>query len=149
VGHITLIKSTLTAIPTYAMQTCRLPRTVCDELDRKIHRFLWAGSNAGRKLHLVAWAIITKSMSGGGFGIRPMRGLNSTSMAKVGWRMIHDPESPWVRILKHKYCKGSQDSKWFRPGRNPSNAWKGICESKWILDEGTMHSIKDGKQTLF
>ena len=43
-GPVTLIKSTLTAIPTYAMQTCWVPKTVCDELDRKVRPFLRAVS---------------------------------------------------------------------------------------------------------
>ena len=40
-GRITLIKSTIIAIPAYVMQSMRLPRSVCDDLDRRIRRFLW------------------------------------------------------------------------------------------------------------
>ena len=41
VGRITMIKSTITAIPAYAMQSARLPHSVCDDLDKRIRRFLW------------------------------------------------------------------------------------------------------------
>ena len=90
-------------------------------------------------------------MQVGDLGIRPMRGLNSASMAKLGWRMIRQPDvlSLWVRVLKHKYCKGGRNVDIFKTSHNPSNAWKGICESKWILDKGIMHTIENGHQTLF
>ncbi|KAJ8447221.1 hypothetical protein Cgig2_030452 [Carnegiea gigantea] len=108
-----------------------------------------AGSNTERKPRLVAWATVTKPVLEGGLGIRPIRGLNWVSMATLGWRMIQEPDSLWARILKHKCCKGNQNLNTFKPGRNPSNAWKGICESKWILDKGIMHSIRNGHRTLF
>ena len=37
----------------------------------------------------------------------------------------------------------------FMVSRNLSNAWKGICENKSILDKGIMHSLGYGQQTLF
>ena len=54
-GRITMIKSTITAIPAYVMQSARLPRSVCDGLDKRIWRFLWGGTVMERKPHLVAW----------------------------------------------------------------------------------------------
>jgi len=38
-GRATLVQSTLAAILTYTMQTTRLPRSVCDDIDRKVRRF--------------------------------------------------------------------------------------------------------------
>lgn len=75
--RVTLIKSTLIAIPAYTMQTCWFPRAICDEFDRKVRRFFWAGSNTDQKPHLVAWATVIKPMSLGGLGLRVMRDLNS------------------------------------------------------------------------
>jgi len=59
-GRVTLIQSTITAIPAYVMQTAKLPRSLCDELDGKIRRFLWGGSMMQRKPHLVAWEVSRK-----------------------------------------------------------------------------------------
>jgi len=42
-GCITLIQSTIESIPAYVMQTMKLPRSICDEVDRKTRRFLWGG----------------------------------------------------------------------------------------------------------
>jgi len=58
-GRATLIKAAVEAIPAYTMQTSRIPRSICDELDRKIRRFLWGASEKERKIHLVAWKVVT------------------------------------------------------------------------------------------
>lgn len=65
------------------MQTCRIRGSICDELDWKVRRFLWAGTKIERKPHLVAWSTVIRPMLEGGLGIRPMRSLNSASMAKL------------------------------------------------------------------
>ena len=39
-GRVTLIQATVTAIPAYTMQTEKIPRSVCDELDGKLRKFL-------------------------------------------------------------------------------------------------------------
>lgn len=139
----------MTAIPAYAMQTCRIPRTTCDELDRKVRRFLWVGTNTERKSHLVARATVTRHSGEGGLGIRALRDLNSAFMAKLGWRLIHEPKSLWVGILRHKYCKGRMEVQAFESRPRPSNAWKGISESKLILQKCLTHYVGDGKQTCF
>jgi len=59
-GRITLIQSTITTIPAYVMQSARLPRSVCDVLDKRIRRFLWGGTTMKRKPHLVKWDTVIK-----------------------------------------------------------------------------------------
>ena len=148
-GRVTLIRTTVAAIPAYTMQTCRLPRSVCDDLDRKIRRFLWAGTSGERKAHLVAWATVTRSVSEGGLGIPASRELNSASMAKLGWRMLQEPEALWVRVLRHHYCKGRLGIDTFTKHPTSSNLWRGICENQAILQKGMAHSIGNGHHTLF
>jgi len=58
-GRATLVQATITAIPAYVMQSARLPRSVCDALDRRIRRFLWGGTELKRKVHLIAWVVVT------------------------------------------------------------------------------------------
>jgi len=68
-GRITLIQSTLAAILAYTMQTATLPRSTCDELDRKTRCFLWGGTAMERKPHLVSWDIVKLPKEKGGLGI--------------------------------------------------------------------------------
>ncbi|XP_074314304.1 uncharacterized protein LOC141649515 [Silene latifolia] len=39
-GKVTLAQSTLSSILSYAMQTAKLPRSLCDDLDKKTRRFI-------------------------------------------------------------------------------------------------------------
>ena len=38
-------------------------------------------------------------------GTKSNEDLNSASIEKIGWRMIHEPDALWARVLRHKYCK--------------------------------------------
>jgi len=64
-GQTTLIQASVNAIPTYTMQIAQIPMLVCDELERKIRRFLWGGTRTERKTHLVAWDVVTRDKKGG------------------------------------------------------------------------------------
>lgn len=39
-GRITLAKSTISTIANYSMQTAKIPRTTCDNIDKKVRRFI-------------------------------------------------------------------------------------------------------------
>ena len=148
-GRMTLIQATVTAIPAYTMQSVKLPRSVCDELDRKLQRFLWGGSSMQRKPHLVAWNAITKEKSQGGLGIRCMRDLNSAYLMKLGWRFLSEPTALWARILKEKYCRGRDVTIRMDRKASCSNAWRGIMDMKEISSWGAGVAVGDGRHTKF
>jgi len=54
-GRATLIHSTVSTIPAYVMQTTRLPRSVCDEIDKTVRRFFWGGTSSQRRVYLLSW----------------------------------------------------------------------------------------------
>ena len=53
-GCATLIQSTIATIPSYAMQIARLPRSLCDEVDKKARTSLWGSTEQTRKIHHVS-----------------------------------------------------------------------------------------------
>jgi len=148
-GRLTLIQSTLSSIPYFAMQTAKLPRSLCDELDRKNRSFLWGGNAEQRKIHHVNWATITKSKDYGGLGLRSMRQANTAFSMKLGWRVLTEKDSLWSRILRSKYCKGRCDMNMFQEKTNVSNVWRGILDSANYLRQGLRMEVGNGQQTLF
>ena len=42
-GRITLAKSTLTTMANYSMQSAKLPRTICDDVDKRVRRLFMGG----------------------------------------------------------------------------------------------------------
>jgi len=148
-GRATLIQSTLATIPAYVMQSTRLPRSICDLLDKKVRRFLWGGTAMERKTHLVSWNMVTRERTQGGLGIRSMRQLNSAYLMKLGWRLTTEADTLWVRVLKDKYCRGRDLATNNRRLSTASNVWKGIQESMELTKKGLGITIGDGRTTEF
>lgn len=102
-GRVILAKSVLATIPYYAMQTMFFPVGVCDEIERKIRRFIWGGIEGSRKCHMVNWDTITKSRKGGGLGLRQIRDMNLAFFTKLGWKIMTEKDNMWVKVLNTKY----------------------------------------------
>nr|GEV34889.1 putative ribonuclease H protein At1g65750 family [Tanacetum cinerariifolium] len=64
----TLIKSVLSSLAYYSMQTIKFPRSVCDSVDQKSRMFIWGGSNDKKKIHLLSWNTLQRQRKEGGLG---------------------------------------------------------------------------------
>ena len=148
-GRATLIQSSLNSIPYYTMQSTKLPRSTCDEIDRKNKSFLWGALEGERKVHLVAWENVNKSKREGGLGIKSMRQVNAAFLAKLGWRVLAEPTALWSRMLRAKYCDNRCDIDMFREKANSSNAWWGIVQNIDIVRKGINMAVGNGARTFF
>ena len=54
-GRLTLLKSTLSSIPTYYLSLFTIPQHIADRLERIQRNFLWGSSNKVFRYSLVAW----------------------------------------------------------------------------------------------
>ncbi|XP_028776836.1 uncharacterized protein LOC114733531 [Neltuma alba] len=145
----TLVASVVSAIPSYAMQTCSLPLGMCEDIDRKCRSFLWGCTPQARKMHLVAWEDVCRRKEDGGLGLRTARKQNDAFMTKLGWGLIKRRDALWVRFLREKYKCGEDVIPRIDERRAGSQAWKGI-KKNW---KNTMHGlawrIGDGSSTRF
>lgn len=148
-GRYTLAQAVLSAIPYYTMQTTLLPNGVILAIEKMIRDFLWGSKEGARKCHLVKWDVITKSKAYGGLGIRKLEPMNRAFLAKLGWRIIQNDDSLWVRIFKAKYAITSADCTTWRPKLNMSNAWKDILKSVPLLVNGSKRNVRNGRDTSF
>ena len=53
-SRATLIKASITSIPTYTMQTTLLPQKICHHIDKLSCNFLWGGFEQHRSCHTVS-----------------------------------------------------------------------------------------------
>ena len=81
-GRLTLIRSTMSNMPTYVMSLFRLPRKVKIRLEKIQRDFLWGEGNLERKIHLVNWDIVYSSKEKGGLGIRSLSNFNKALLGK-------------------------------------------------------------------
>lgn len=82
-ARLVLIQSVTSAIPAYAMNTCKLPRRTIEGLE-KLHRdFLWGDWNQHPTVHPVAWKQVCCPKELGGLGIRDLTDMNQSLLAKL------------------------------------------------------------------
>ena len=148
-GRATLIQSTLSTIPYYTMQSTKLPRSTCDDIDRRNKSFLWGELEGERKVHLVAWDTVNKSKREAGLGIKSMRQVDSAFLAKLGWRLLVEPTSLWSRVLRAKYCDNRCDMDMFQARNNAFNAWRGIMSNIDVVRKGINMVVGNGAKTFF
>ena len=84
-GRTTLIKSVVSVVPTYAMQSYSLPESICQLLERKSRDFWWGFKEDNRKhLYLKAWETVCLPKEASGLGIRKFADVNKAFFAKLG-----------------------------------------------------------------
>lgn len=119
-GKEVLIKSVLQAIPTYVIAIVRFPKNLCQKICASIARFWWRNNGKDRGIHWKSWKWLTRNKSEGGLGFKDFSDMNSTILAKQAWRIVNNPESLWVKILKALYFPNEE---FLRAKRKRNGLW--------------------------
>ena len=85
-GRLTLLKSTLSSLPTYHLSLFTIPKSMADRLERIQRNFLRGASDEGFTYPLVAWDKICSHIEVGGLGIRRIVCFNQALLGKWLWR---------------------------------------------------------------
>ena len=102
-GRVTLIKSTLSNLPTYFLSLFPIPASVANRIERLQRNFLWGSFGDDPKIHLVKWATICSPISSGGLGIRKIRLFNEALLGKWLWRFGIEEDALWRQVIEMKY----------------------------------------------
>jgi hypothetical protein len=140
-GRLTLIKSVVAALPSYAMSTFLLPSSFCFELDRTFKNFWWGfPAHKNKNLSLKAWDSLCMPKALGGLGLRKMKEVNLALISKLGWKLLTNFDSMWVAQL---HCKYLHSSSFLSPPSFSSSSWlwKGILKSISIISKGACNRI--------
>jgi hypothetical protein len=79
---ITLIKRTLSNLPTYFMSLFTLPTSVANHIEMLQSDLLWDRIGEEFKYHLVSWPKVCTPISKGGLGIRKLLWFNHALLSK-------------------------------------------------------------------
>jgi hypothetical protein len=102
-GRVTLIKSTISNLPTYFLSLFPIPSSVANRIE-KLHRdFLWGGTGEEFKFYLVNWSKVCSPISNDGLGIRNLRIFNKALLGKWLWRYAHERGAWWKSVVDAKY----------------------------------------------
>ncbi|KAG7569843.1 Ribonuclease H-like superfamily [Arabidopsis thaliana x Arabidopsis arenosa] len=93
----------------------------------------------------VAWEKLTKPKFAGGLGFKDVEAFNDAFLAKIGWRILNNPESLLAKILLGKYCHASSFMECSSPS-SASHGWRGILIGRDLLRKGLGWAIGDGRK---
>ncbi|KAG6665487.1 hypothetical protein CIPAW_02G164600 [Carya illinoinensis] len=131
-GRLTLIKSTLSNLPTYFLSLFPLLAGVGKKIEKTIRAFLWGGLGKEKKFHLVSWKTVCAPVTQGGLGVRDLRTFNKTLLGKWLWRYHLEGGSLRKEIIDARYgaALGGWCSNEVRGG-----AWRGFMEihKEWVV----------------
>jgi len=149
-GRVTLIKSTLSNLPTYYMSLFPIPGSVAARIE-KLHRdFLWGGLGEEVKFHLVNWAKVCTPISEGGLGIRNLVMFNRALLGKWLWRFGLERDAWWRGVIDSKF--GSMWGGWCSRelvGAFGVGLWKNIRKGWETFSGFTRFEVGDGERIRF
>nr|KYP51130.1 Transposon TX1 uncharacterized [Cajanus cajan] len=147
-GKLCLVKSTISSIPVYSMQTLWLPQAVCNRIDQACRRMLWAKSDSTRFWSPVSWDVVTQPMTFGGLGVREARRVNLSLLGKLIWDLLTAPQKPWVHILSSIYLHGDSIL-CAQNRRGASPTWLSLIKALPSLREGFEPHLGSGASSLW
>jgi hypothetical protein len=149
-GRVTLIKSTLSSLPTYFLSLFPIPVSVAARIDTIQRNFLWGGMGEGKKFHLMKWSQVCQPLHLGGLGIRNVRLFNRALLGKWLLRFGNERESLWRHVIHSKY--GSLPGGWTSatiPGPYGVGLWKNIRKDWVHFAQYLRFEVGDGTRIKF
>ena len=149
-GRLTLIKSTLSNLPTYFLSLFPIPADVIKRIDKIQRNFLWGSSEEEVKFHLVKWDSICRPYVNGGLAIKNLRVFNTALLGKWLWRYGLEREALWRKVIREKY--GSLEGGWMSNNPRGSHGvglWKFIRAGWDTFFRFVQIRVGDGSRTRF
>ena len=125
--RLTLLKSTLSSLPTYYLSLFMIPKHVAARIEKLQQNFLWGGLGDGFKHHLVGWDTVCSPLAHGGLGVRKVEVFNKALLGKWLWKFGREETHLWRRVIAAKHgldCGGWMTKK--PKGTHGCSLWKDI-----------------------
>lgn len=142
-GKEVLIKAVARAIPTYTMSCFKLPRGICEEINKLCAKFWWGSIGEKSKAHWMSWKKLCASKERGGLGFRDISLFNQAMLAKQSWRIIKNSNSLLAKVLRGRYFKHNNFLE-ASLGSNPSLTWKSILWGRDLFKQGMRWRVGNG-----
>lgn len=148
-GRVILTKSVLQGLPSYVMQSCVIPKGVCDDIDKICRGFIWGDENGQIKFHSIGWDRICQPKQDGGLGLRTMRDLNTTSMMKATWKFCCPTPALWKSVIQGKYNTVRDNFPHLDRKKDGSKFWQGLNANWDTFRNNLVWKIGNGETTRF
>ncbi|XP_056848924.1 uncharacterized protein LOC108820216 [Raphanus sativus] len=142
-GKHVMLQTVLSALPNYSMSSFKIPKSLCKRIQSVLTRFWWDSAPDKKKMTWVAWDQMATPKCVGGLGFKHLESFNDSLLAKLGWRIMNNPDALLSRVLKGKYfadCSLLEST----PKQAASHGWAGIMAGKEVLKKGLGFLIGNG-----
>ena len=141
-----MIQAVLSPIPSFAMTCFELPVSLCKRIQSVLTTFWWDSKDGVRKICWISWDIMTLPKNMGGLGFRDIQVFNRALLAKIGWRLITNPQCLLAKVLLGKYCHKSPFAK-TKATSAISRGWRWILLGRDLLLKHLGKTIGNGETT--
>ena len=132
-GKLTMLKSILSLMPTFAMTCFELPGSLCKRIHSTLTtRFWWDPSETKKRICWVSWDKLTKPKNIEGLGFRDIQQFNRALLGKLAWRIVTKPDCLMARTLLEKYCHNKAFLK-TTYSASASHGWRGVLKGRDVL----------------
>ena len=77
-----MIQASLAHIPTYFLSLFMIPVSIASKIEKLQRDFLWSGTGAGKRDHLVRWDVVGRPKVLGGLGLGKLSLRNKALLGK-------------------------------------------------------------------
>jgi hypothetical protein len=129
-GRLILLNSVLNVVPIFYLSFFKIPKLVWKKIRRIQRELLWGAKGGRKRISWVKYEVVCQPTSLGGLGVRDVRAVNISLLAKWRWRLLQDDRVLWKEVLKGKYGEEAIGSVEFGEHCKPwfsSTWWKDIC----------------------
>ncbi|KAL5774402.1 hypothetical protein ACOSP7_011959 [Xanthoceras sorbifolium] len=85
----------------------------------------------------------------GGLGVKHMKDLSQSLLAKASWRLMQDDDNLWCRMIRCKHLKGRHLSDSLKDKINSYCVWKGITHGAKCVLRGLLWRVGNGRNINF
>lgn len=150
-SRIVLIKAVLNSMPLYLFSILAAPKWVLKELKNLQRSFLWGGSGQSRKWALLKWEKVCLPKYSGGIGLRDPEHSNKAMGAKIWWRWLAYPSTPWASLWTAKYTRNypMEERLHMTETSAGSAIWNAAIQHKSLIQDHCFWEIKNGRTARF
>lgn len=133
------------------MQGIKIPTYMAKEIDCANNNFFWKNNldsdNWESSIPLISWDKICRLKCEGGLGIQKVQDTNASLLAKLGRKVITEPNNIWVQVVSAKYLSKVNflDTK---KNANASTMWKYILDHRYLIKRVYVGSLGMVKRSI-
>jgi hypothetical protein len=81
----------------------KIPAIVAKKIQHIQREFLWGSRRGQKRISWIKWDVLCLPKKKGGLGVRDIRVVNISLLAKWRWRLLFEDHTVWKEVLRSKY----------------------------------------------